>query len=273
MNPVFSWILRALIIAASFIFIFFYLDTEIIFSINGLCAVLVYSLLSVVTGLRYKSVIYEVSGRIIKNIDIFRLPAAMNLASYLFPVKGGGVWLFFYLKRRYRLSSKKSILLALFNILFLVYLLAFVLLAFIFDLDLKIFQIIVGICGYFLVLASVRVFLILGSDYAITWRFTFVDSGLVILHFFVISWLCYLLVGPISVALTFMLSLFLLTSSFIKITPGNIGILEGAAIIAAQVVPDYGNIFPALAASYRSLSILHAVVAGVPSMVLLSLNR
>lgn len=273
MSPVFSWILRISILGAACTFIYFYLETDVIFSIQGLYAVLFYFLLSVITGIRYKNIVYDTSGRFISNIDVFRIPAAMNLASYLIPVKGGGVWLFFYLKKCYGFSSTKSIFLASFNLLFLLYLVVLVVLAFYFDVKLGISEISIGLLGYFFVLALLRAALILVSGYKITWRFTFIDAALVILHFLVLSSLCYLLVGPVSIVLSFSLALFLLVSAFLKITPGNIGILEGAAILAAQAVPDYGDMFPALAASYRSLSILHAVVAGVPSMISLSLNR
>lgn len=267
MSPIVYWAFRFLILAVAGVFIFFYLDTEIIFSAHGLYAVLLYFILSLVSGIRYKNLVYYSSGQSVSYLDVFRIPAAMNLASYLFPVKGGGVWLFFYLKNYYGFSSKKSLLLAAFNLLFLGYLLVAFLLVLFFDIELGVPGTLVLLAGYFLILSLVKALLRVVSGYFLSWRFNIIDAILVVFHFFILSWLCYVLVGPVSLEFSFFLALFLLISAFIKITPGNIGVLEGGAIIAAQAIPDYGDTFPALVASYRSLSILHAIVAGVPSMV------
>lgn len=273
MSPIFKWVVNLLIMAGCGVFIFFYLDAGVLFSALGIYSVLLYFLLSVITGIRYKNIIYDSSQLSIPNIDIFRIPAAMNLAGYLIPVKGGGVWLFFYLKRRYDFSSTKSLILASFNMLFLFFSVVFFVFLLYLEVELGVVQIAFCFLGYALVLVCIRFFLRKNAVYKITWRFTFVDFFLVIGHFSILSLLCYFLVGPFSAQQSFSMALFLLVSSVIKITPGNIGVLEGAAILAAHAVPEYGDLFPALAASYRSLSIFHAVVAGVPSMIALSLKR
>ncbi|WP_434049445.1 hypothetical protein [Marinobacter salarius] len=272
MSAIFYWVFRLLVLIVAGIFVFRYLDAEIIFSAHGIYAVFLYFILSLISGVRYKNLVYYSSGQSISYFDVFRIPAAMNLASYLFPVKGGGVWLFFYLKNRYGFSSKKSFLLAAFNLLFLGYLLVVFLLIFFSGFELRILGTLFLLGGYFLILVLVKILLRITLGYFLSWRFNIIDSFLVVFHFFILSWLCYILVGPISLELSFFLALFLLVSAFIKITPGNIGVLEGGAVIAAQAIPHYGDTFLALAASYRSLSILHAIVAGAPSMLSLSLN-
>jgi hypothetical protein len=226
-----------------------------------------------VSGIRYKNIIFFTSGKTVKWIDVFRVPAAMNLASYLFPVKGGGVWLFFYLRSKYGFSSEKSIFLAVFNLIFLLYLFIFILFVTSFKLDVTNFKVFAFFIGYPILLYCLSVFASKVSDYSVRWEFGIIDMILVVFHFCILSGLCYLLVGPISVELSFFLALFLLVSALLKLTPGNIGVLEGGAILAAQVLPDYGEIFPPLVAAYRSLSILHALIAGAPSMISLALKR
>jgi len=257
----FNGIFQFLVLSVSGLFIYLYLDTEKIFSLYGIYVFSIYCVLSLVSGIRYKNIIFFTSGKTVKWIDVFRVPAAMNLASYLFPVKGGGV------------SSEKSIFLAVFNLIFLLYLFIFILFVTSFKLDVTNFKVFAFFIGYPILLYCLSVFASKVSDYSVRWEFGIIDMILVVFHFCILSGLCYLLVGPISVELSFFLALFLLVSALLKLTPGNIGVLEGGAILAAQVLPDYGEIFPPLVAAYRSLSILHALIAGAPSMISLALKR
>lgn len=272
MSPV-IWVFRAIIIALVGVFLYLYVDYELVFSVYGFFSVVLYFFLSFVSGARYKNMVYYFSGRHVGVLDMFRIPAAMNLASYLFPIKGGGVWLFFYFKTRYGFSSKRSFLLSLFNLLFLFYLMILFLFVVFLNFELNVNLIFFWLFGYFLLLGFVKIVSSSFLSQTIPWGFILIDFFLVVIHFFVLSLLCYFIVGPISFKLSLFLALFLLVSASIKITPGNIGVLEVGAIIVAQSVPDYGDTCLVLVAFYRSLSILHALVAGAPSMISLSMKQ
>lgn len=268
-----SWVYRFFVILASLVFVYFYFEPAILLSVNGFYAIFLYSSLSIITGLRYKNVVHEVSGVEIGSLDILRIPAAMNLASYLLPVKGGGVWLFLYLKSFYGFSSSSSLFLVFFNLFFLLHLFFLILISIFIGFYLSFLVVSIWVLLYFFILLLIRFALRFFLNKLVSIKFAVIDTLLVGFHFTLLSSLCYVLVGPLSLTWSFLLALFLLISGFIKVTPGNIGILEGAAILASQILPENGELFPILVASYRSLSILHALVAGIPSMVSLSFTQ
>lgn len=273
MSSALSWLLRIVLIVCAILYVVIYADADSLFGLVGFYSFLLYSVLSLITGLRYRNLVLEISHRKFSASDIFLVPAAMNFASYILPFKGGSLWLFFYLKTRYKLSSLKSAVLALFNLVFLFSVTFLVIVFSALGLGFSYFYIFLFFFFYFIILSLSKRFLYKLRRYSVSWHFVFLDSVLVSLHFLVLAFLCFMIVSPQDFLFSFYFGLFLLVASLVKITPGNIGILEGLAIVGAKVIPEYGSLLPELVAVYRTLSIAHAIVAGAPSMLFLTFRK
>uniref|UniRef100_UPI00356603D8 hypothetical protein n=1 Tax=Marinobacter sp. TaxID=50741 RepID=UPI00356603D8 len=224
---------QILIAFSVLVFLYIYFDKDLFSTPNGALAIALYFLLSIITGLRYSNLVYQFSGKLFSKKDVICVPAAMNLAGYIIPIKGGGVWLFFYLKKNYGFSARLSLFLVFFNLIFVGFASVLVGVAIFFGVQLDERSIVVVIVSYFIILVFLK-YLFGFFKNELSWQFVVTDSILVLSHFLMMSWLCFVLVGPISIVLSMALALFLLLSSFIKVTPGNIGVLEGAALIAMQ---------------------------------------
>ncbi|MBU2177874.1 MAG: hypothetical protein KJ930_00430 [Gammaproteobacteria bacterium] len=224
---------------------------------------ILYSLLSMITGVRFFSLLYLTQNITLKPIEIISIPARMNLFSYILPFKGGGMWLLWYLKKQYDLSFGKSIGLAFQNaLLALCLILMFVVN---YQWPQKSLNILVLTVALLIFLNTALILIRRWMKQFISLRAIAYDIALSIFYLCVICTLP-LLLSDIEMEQALKFSALILTSSLIKLTPGNVGVLEGLAMIASTWLQDPG--FLEFVAFFRLLSLTHAATLGVGAVLL-----
>ena len=215
-----------------------------------------YSTLSLITGLR----LYIYINPNLPFSSIFTIPAAMNFAGYILPFKGGGIWLLAHLKKAHGISMLKGISLA-FQTMTISLSLIILLAANTYSKISTANNIIFTITLITIISSTI------GLIRNVRFKTIFFDIILSTIYVFVISLLPHA-IADISVAETIMFSAIIMTSSLIKITPGNIGILEGVAALASVYTSN--SSFIELAVFFRLLSLIHAALMGFPSFYFLA---
>lgn len=216
----------------------------------------VYSALSVITGLR----LYIYINSQLPFNSIFTVPAAMNFAGYIFPFKGGGIWLLAHLKKAHGVKLLEGMSLALQTMTISISLIILLIANTYKE---------IGNTGkiMFLAITITTVSLIIGLFRKVGFKTIFSDVFLSIFYVILLSLIPYA-ISDISIAETIMFSAIIMTSSLIKITPGNIGILEGVAALASTYTSN--SSFIELAVFFRLLSLIHAALIGFPSFYFLA---
>lgn len=252
------------------IFIVFYVDYQVVFDVKILLCFALYSLLSVVTGCRYYNLISTLTDENLEPGFVFKVPAAMNLAGLLFPVKGGGLWLVVYIKNRYGLGVLRTVVLSFVNVILLVSLGVPFGLHFLGGLSIS------GVSGlaFFILSYSLIVMIFMGvwfraKSFPISRiiRFGFVDIVLTLSYLLILLLMARVVVPSQELLVYLSIVVLVLMSSLLKVTPGNIGVFEGLALGAYALMPDSGEVFPQFVAVYRLLSLMHAGLFGLPSMM------
>lgn len=222
-----------------------------------------YCLLSVITGLRFYSLLKLTENITLSLAEIISIPARMNLFSYVLPFKGGGVWLIWYLKTRYHLSFVKSVGMAFQNASLAISLLLLLVINHYSALSLvsmlsTVLLLIVAInSAIFIARRS------LGHNVCL--RSVIFDVILSVLYLNV-TCLLPLSLFEVHAEQSLVFAALIISSSLIKITPGNIGVLEGMAAIVSIWYQDIS--FMQFVAFFRMLSLLHAATFGLGSVLL-----
>lgn len=222
-----------------------------------------YCLLSVITGLRFYALLKLTENISLTAAEIISIPARMNLFSYILPFKGGGVWLIWYLKTRYSLGIVKSVGMAFQNA------------------SLAISLLLLLIMRHYVALSFVSTFLTLLLLIMVINTAIFVVRNSLGYNTCLRSVLCDVMLSVLYLTLTCLLPLsmfqlqteqslvfaaLIISSSLIKITPGNIGVLEGVAAMVSVWYQDM--VFLQFVAFFRLLSLLHAITFGLGSVLL-----
>lgn len=210
-----------------------------------------YCLMSVITGIR----ININAQNCLPITTIFTIPAAMGFAGYIFPFKGGGIWLVAHLKSAHGLSYLSSFSLALQNTTISISLLILLILNTYYTLTIS-YQLI------FLFSAIVLVNSGIAMMRKIKPKIIAIDTLLSLLYVIFLSLIPYMFI-EVSVSDAIVFSAIIMSSSLIKVTPGNIGILEGFAAMVSSFTSN--SLFLELAIFFRLLSLIHATVFGLPS--------
>ncbi len=260
----------ALALSGAILFIHTFADASKIFTIQGTLGFLIYSLLSVITGLRYRFLISEIKSTPPDVKEVITVPAAMNLMSFILPFKGGGLWLLFFLKIGHGIDFVRASWLAVINLILIFSVLISILLADIylhtasFLLLLILAMLIFLVCNMLTVLIHNRFW---KSSKAIRMGWAANDTLLVSIYLLLLFTLA-LLISPVKEPEFLLFIIFsTLISLSIKITPGNIGILEGIALTVGQYQAEYADAFILYVATYRIFSLAHAVGIGLPSLL------
>jgi len=263
-------------IASILIVVFFvsqFADLSFILSIQGLCAFLIYSLLSLITGLRYINFVGAITKKSPPASLSITLPASMNLMSFVLPFKGGGIWLIFYLRQFHGIGVFKSSWLALVNSIMA----ACLIIAMIgfpptvdrggYSLPLMVFM-----TTYFaIVLCALYVYNKTSAlDRTIGVRRALLDTALSIVYILVLYSLVVIVVPDGTFHLQVGLVVLTISSMAVKVTPGNVGIFEGLALLLMSIFPETGDRFVEYVATYRVLSLSHAIFFGLPSVLYLT---
>ena len=246
------------------IFIGFFYDMDS-FSWNVLGpGFVLYSLLSFITGLRFYCWLKLTEHIHLTPTEIISIPARMNLFSYILPFKGGGLWLMWFLKNRYQLTFGKTLGLALQNTLLAASLLLVLVLTTYWPTT-TVFQQFLWISTLLILTHLLILPFRRWMQQRISWSLLLGDTALSLLYLLVICLLpLQLLDIPAAQALVF--ASLILTSALVKLTPGNIGVLEGMAVIAGYWFEDVG--FLQFVAYFRVLSLLHAATFGIGAVLL-----
>jgi hypothetical protein len=251
-------------------FIVYFLNLKDILSLKGAAAFLLYCGLSLITGLRYFNFINAMSGTRPGWSSVFRLPAAMNLAGLIFPVKGGGLWLILYLKKYHDIPVLQGAFLALLNALLAACMVAALLFMWLTGTEFSSSLFVAIFLPTYLICAFACFFLSRKTNRIAAPRAFSVVARDVLLSISFMSVL-FLLAAVISSdqppPVLFGLVVLTITSSVVKVTPGNVGVFEGLALLLKVGFPETGDAFPEFAAVFRLLSLIHACVFGIPSML------
>ena len=222
-----------------------------------------YCLLSLITGLRFYSLLKLTENINLSLGEIISIPARMNLFSYVLPFKGGGIWLIWYLKTRYGLGFIKSLGMAFQNASLAISLL--LLLVINHDASMN-FQSMLWTALLLILLINAVIFITRRSiGHHVRLGVVIYDLILSLLY---LSVTCILPMSlfEVSTQQSLVFAALIISSSLIKITPGNIGVLEGMAAIASIWYQDSG--FLQFVAFFRLLSLLHATTFGIGSVLL-----
>lgn len=223
---------------------------------------LLYSLLSFITGVRFYGWLRASEQVCLHPSELISIPARMNLFSYILPFKGGGLWLMWYLKKHYQLNFSKTLGLAFQNALLALSLILELVISVYWSSGSAVEQ-------FFRIVLTIVVLNILlwplkrRMQQQSSLLLLFSDTLLSVLYLGIICTLPMLLLN-ISVSQALLFASLILTSSLVKLTPANIGVLEGMALIAGYWFDDPG--FLQFVAYFRLLSLLHAATFGLGSL-------
>lgn len=264
------FVVPLLSIAAVLVFIVYFIDFSFLASLAGFFAFITYCGLSVITGLRYLIFIRAITEARPPTSLCVTLPASMNLMSFVLPFKGGGIWLVFYLRTFFGIGVIKGSWLALVNAMMAGCLIGSIIW----------FPPSIESGGYFysLVFFTISYILLLFSALVVYNRLSavdrnihigvaFMDAILTVLYLLVLFLLVQIIVPDGDIHLQFGLVVLTISSMVIKITPGNVGVFEGLALLLMSIFPDTGNQFGEYVATYRILSLMHAGIIGIPSVL------
>ena len=223
---------------------------------------LMYSLLSFITGLRFYGWLRTSEKVYLHPTEVISIPARMNLFSYILPFKGGGLWLMWYLKTNYQLNFSKTLGLAFQN--------ALLALSLVLELVIATYWHSGSVLEQFTRIVLMIFFLNAllwplkqRMKQQSSWQHLFFDTLLSVLYLGILCILPMLLLS-ISVSQALIFASLILTSSLIKLTPANIGVLEGMAVIAGYWFNDPS--FLQFVAYFRLLSLLHAATFGLGAL-------
>jgi len=225
---------------------------------------LLYSLLSFITGLRFYCWLRVSAQLHLRPTELISIPARMNLFSYILPFKGGGLWLMWYLKTRYQLTFGKTLGLAFQNALLAVSLLIVLVISELWF---------TGTVWEQFVWITVMLILLNLMLWPIKHRLQhhmslplLLGDTVLSLFYLLITCLLPMLLLDISAAEALIFASLILTSTLVKLTPANIGVLEGMAMLIGYWFQDPG--FIQFVAFFRILSLLHAATFGLGSLLL-----
>lgn len=269
-NPIFQGAIILVAVAIMAAFIVLFINPEVIFSVTGIVAFILYCGLSLITGLRYFNFISAMTGRKPEWLSVVRIPAAMNLAGLIFPVKGGGLWLIFYLKRYHDIPVLRGAFLALLNALLAACMIAALVFFWFAGMEFS-SALFIGMFLPAYLIGALVFYLISGR----TKRFAapralsviVLDVLLSLLFMSVLFLLAAVITPDQPPQVVIGLVVLTITSSVVKVTPGNVGVFEGLALLLTGVFPESGDVFPEFVAVFRLLSLIHAGAIGVPSML------
>ena len=250
-------------------FICYFIDVKAVLSLKGLFAFLIYSSLSIITGLRYFNLLVALTGRRPEWLSVVRIPATMNLAGLIFPIKGGGLWLIFYLKRFHRISLTQNLFLALLNALLAICIIISLAVIWLADTNFSLFLLagiflptyIISALTLYIIAVRTKIYIVPRSP-----KVLLIDILLSLLHMAVFFSLPSVIFPDQPPQVYMGLFALIITSSLIKLTPGNVGIFEGLSLVLAGIFPVNGYLFPEFVALFRLFSLIHASLVGVPSI-------
>jgi len=219
--------------------------------------------LSVITGLRFFSLLKLTENITLSPAEIVSIPARMNLFSYVLPFKGGGIWLIWYLKTQYDLGFVKSVGMAFQNASLAISLLLLLIIDHYATLG---FSAMLLTALLLIILSNSAIFAARRSlKHNICLRSVMFDMLLSVLYL-TVTCILPLTLFEVQTEQSLVFAAVIISSSLIKITPGNIGVLEGMAAIVSIWYQDPG--FLQFVAYFRLLSLLHAITFGLGSVLL-----
>jgi len=266
----------AISIAVAVAFICFFGDFSAIFSWQGLLAFMLYSALSLTTGLRYRLLITEITRVKPDLAETVAIPAAMNLMSFILPVKGGGLWLLFYLKTAHSIDLLRGSWLAAINVSLMIAVAVALYISWALFDDAKALPVLsTTLLIFFAISLSSVVFhnRISAPEKSIGIAWASRDAALVTVYLLILFALVYVISPSRESDIVFALVVMTLLSLVFKVTPGNIGVLEGFGLILYTLAEEHGSAFTSYVAAYRVFSIFHAAAIGAPALVHLTNKR